>query len=91
MNDGDIYIYNNRFLKEKDKYLKKNRYSELKNEKDVIIGVLAVLLCCGIFYAGIKRFQKNNMYITIEAKKIPQTKSENNNVYFYLEKQGIQR
>ena len=75
-------------MKDVDRELKKiGTWRE--HEKEIIIGVLAFLLSCGMLYAGIKKFQKNNMYLTIEVKKIPKT--TNNNTYFYLEKQGIQR
>ena len=89
---SNVYLDNNRIMKMKDvdRELKKiGTWRE--NEKEIIIGVLVVLLSCGILYAGIKKFQKNNMYLTIEVKKTPQTKPANNSVYFYLEKQGIKR
>ncbi len=88
----NVYLYNNRIMKMKDvdKELKKiGTWRE--NDKEIIIGVLVFLLCCTVLYVGIRKFQKNNMTLTIEIKKTPQTKLANNTTYFYLEKQGIQR
>ena len=92
MGHDDVYLFNNRIkkMKDVDKYIKKiGTWRE--NEKEIIIGVLAFLLSCTVFYAGIRKFQKDNMYLTIEVKKTQKTKPANNTMYFYLEKQGIQR
>ena len=92
MGHDDMYLFNGRIMKKKDvdKYINKiGTWRE--NEKEIVIVVLVFLLSCTVLYAGIRKFQKNNMTLTIEVKKIPKTKPANNTTYFYLEKQGIQR
>ena len=91
MGHDDIYLYNNRIIKMKDVDRELKKISTWReNEKDVIIGALIVLLSCGMLYAGIKKFQKNNMYITIESKKIDKVK-QSNNTYFYMSKAPIEK
>lgn len=88
---SNVYLDNNRIIKMKDvdKYLNKiGTWRE--NKKDITIGALAVLLSCAMLYAGIKRFQKNNMYITIESKKIDK-QNQNDNTYFYMSKTPIEK
>ena len=88
---SNVYLDNNRIMKMKDvdRELKKiGTWRE--HEKEIIIGILVVLLSGAMLYAGIRKFQKNNMYITVEVKKTPKA-ANNSNTYFYLEKQGIQR
>lgn len=91
MNDGDWYLLSGRIMTQKEINKEINKIGTWReNKKDIIIGTLVVLLSCGIFYVGIKKFQKNNMYITIESKKIDKSKPSNN-IYFYMSKAPMEK
>ncbi len=89
---SNVYLDNNRIMKMRDVDRELNKIGTWREyEKEIVIGALMVLLGSAALCAVIKRFQKNNMYIEIEAKKTKQNKQTNNTTYFYLEKQGKQR